>query len=329
MATAKGTPATGAKTLLAAFNKVAPSASASSADASMSDSSKRPASSSPVKEKLEELKKLRSQKPSEDQSSSSVILDAIDAVSKKLDKMALKSDLVDLETKMTQHTTTIVTQVIDPIKASVLELQERVKSLEALPPPPPPPLIPPPTQSKEISALRGAINKLDPALRRVVFLGWPTDLDADKRIQEMEKFVRERLPRCHPIDYGNDYTGPYSDRKLSKAAWIELSNADAAKALVKLLGEGGPAFQVDGVNLKAKAARTQTQKKRNYSMRKAEELIKSSELSANKQVKIEWKAEESGSTDRRVLVDNVAAFTQGSNDLYGSFADPYKDLSIP
>ena len=79
----------------------AAASSAPAASQSMTDSSKRVASSSPVNDKLAELKRLRasadeggSSAPPAD--SSNAILEAIDLLSQKMDRMALKSDLEDL-----------------------------------------------------------------------------------------------------------------------------------------------------------------------------------------------------------------------------------------
>ena len=153
---------------------------------------------------------------------------------------------------------------------------------------------------------------------------WPDNITREKRVELMRKFGSEKYPGFHPTDLGHDETGPYSDRKLSKSSWIEFSNTDTAKKFLKKVEH--EAFDVEGTSIKMKPARTQFQKKRNYAMRKAEELLKASPKSGSSEVSIEWKAMDSKS--RRISVNRSVAFTQTEYDVIGTFSTLFLDFSI-
>ena len=70
--------------------------------------------------------------------------------------------------------------------------------------------------------------------------------------------------------------------------------------------------------------RTEVNSKRNYSIRKAEELIKQHGSVNGAEVKIAWKTDEPGV--RHVIVGLVPAFIQLKNDLGGTFAAPFSNL---
>ena len=123
---------------------------------------------------------------------------------------------------------------------------------------------------------------------------------------------------------GHDFTGPYSNRKFSKALWIEFSKCDTVKDFLKHTEKEN--FVFNGTTVKIKFARTQFQKKRNYAMRKAEELLKASPKTGSSVVTTEWKITES--KDRRILVNGVLAFSQAPYDGTGTFLPPFFDLSI-
>ena len=74
--------------------------------------------------------------------------------------------------------------------------------------------------------------------------------------------------------------------------------------------------------LSIKPARSKLNSQRNYSLRKAEELIKESEHSKDKTVSISWDT-------RSVTVNNISAFTQGKTDTGGSFLAPFELLALP
>jgi len=86
---------------------------------------------------------------------------------------------------------------------------------------------------------------------------------------------------------------------------------------------------VEGSSVKLKAAQSQIQKKRNYALIRACELITDLQKSTNgtkKTVQIEWKVADT--KDRHVTVDGVVGFCQTQNDSTGTFRAPFLDLNV-
>ena len=63
------------------------------------------------------------------------ILDAIEALSKKLDKMALKTDLDELKSDFRQEIKVTIAETVDTLKSEIHDLGNRVHALEAAPAP--------------------------------------------------------------------------------------------------------------------------------------------------------------------------------------------------
>ena len=88
---------------------------------------------------------------------------------------------------------------------------------------------------------------------------------------------------------------------------------------------------VDGTSIKIKQARTQFQRKRNYGMRRAEELLTElakqefSKTGIKKEVTIEWKVPDTKT--RRILFNKIEAFTQREHDGIGTFTNSFASLS--
>ena len=63
-------------------------------------------------------------------SSANPILEAIEALSAKMNKMALKSDLEQMESNMKAATKISIAEAIDPVKSKVYDIKGRVTELE-------------------------------------------------------------------------------------------------------------------------------------------------------------------------------------------------------
>ena len=103
------------------------------------EATKRPPAGSPVKEKMNELKKLRCAIDEQRQSSAgssasadhtSSVLEAIELLSAKMDRMALKPDLQELQTTIETSTKVAVAEAVDPLKLEFHELKSCVDELE-------------------------------------------------------------------------------------------------------------------------------------------------------------------------------------------------------
>jgi hypothetical protein len=216
---------TRSNSLLTAFNRA--SNDSTMPDAASSGAQKRDASASPYKEKMDELKKLRASTVEGSAGSSDApnpILDAIEAVSKKLDKMALKTDLDELESKITSNVKLTVAEAVEPlqteidaVKTEMTALKARLETVEAHPPTSATPCSE--MADKTLKELRSAVNSLDPAHRRAAFLGWPEGVSASERITHMKTFMTSKFPNYHVSEYLNHYTGPYNDRKMGTVSF--------------------------------------------------------------------------------------------------------------
>ena len=163
-------------------------------------------------------------------------------------------------------------------------------------------------------------DKNDPARKQVAVLGWPEGLAAERRLNELEAWVKERLGNHRALTYSNEYKRPYSDRKLGKAAYINFASEDEARHLVKAVKESGLELKVQERKLKVVQAKTARSKQRDWALRKAEELLKTARPQAK--VEVVWK-------ERQVTVDTKAAFTQEKEDFRGSFSGSFAHLALP
>ena len=119
------------------------------------------------------------------------------------------------------------------------------------------------------------------------------------------------------------YTGPKGSRKLSGISFIEFLTPKAAEnALAKLGGKGKELEISNHGKITLKPAISKINLKRNSSLRTAQDLIKNSPHSKDKEMKLEFK-------DRQITVNGIPAFTQSANQLKGCFLEPFTSLQIP
>ena len=299
-------------------------------DTQMNDASKRSASASPMKEKLDQLKRLRvaaaSSEPPPGPDATSTILDAISLLSQQVADIALttakKSDLVSLSSDLKQHTKVTVAEAVDPLKSEVHDLSQRVQALEATGQST---AAPSASSSKDLIELQKLVQEFDPSAKRIAFTGFPEMMSATDRLKKINEFVAAKAPNSGYHSGGHFYTGPYSNRKLSAASYVEFSSPDAAREALDAMKDSE--FKTNGGTIKIKAARSKLNSKRNFSLRKAEELIKSDAQANGKEVKICWKTSEPGI--RSITVDNIEAFRQGKGELGGHFLPPFGGLALP
>ena len=82
---------------------------------------------------------------------------------------------------------------------------------------------------------------------------------------------RTRLAE-NSVGIDNIYKGPYTDRKITTAAYAEFASSDSRREALSNLS--GTTFSVGGKNITFRNARGKIIGQRNYSLRKAEEAIK-------------------------------------------------------
>ena len=235
------------------------------------------------------------------------------ATKSDLESMPTKTDLENLRTDLAQQVEVKVEASVKPVRAELADLSSRVKQLEKTPG-----TATGNSNSKDADYQR-LLNNLDPALRRVTFKGF-TSQDASSRLAKLTE-VLHSFPEFTPLATLNVYKGPRNSRVLSDKTEVEFADADTARRfLTAAKARGG--FTHNGNTLTPKPALTQVNQKRNTSLVKAEELVKGSAAAAGKEVKLDW-------SERKVKVNDTCAFSQGKNELGGTFEGDYAQLRLP
>ena len=119
----------------------------------------------------------------------------------------------------------------------------------------------------------------------------------------------------------NFHSGPRSSRKMSNAGFLEFRTEDAARRFLDAVPDRGVELSC-GSKVKARFALTEFNMRRNWPLRKAEELIKSSAHAKDKRVAIDF-------SSRAVKVDGRAAFEQSRDETGGVFRGAFSSLVLP
>jgi len=234
--------------------------------------------------------------------------------------MASKNDIDSLSKSFDQK----LQVSIQPIKEEVKDLSNRVKTLEDK------------TDGNNLSSsqsisnnailtsMQKAVEALDPALLQISFIGFPEQMSVEKRIEEIKKFMSDNFKNvdCGPIDAV--YKGPYNNRQLSSECTLQLWNRNQKHIVMKKIKNSNLTLRCNGNDLKIAHTRTKKQKKRNYHMHKANELISKDKHAFGKSVEMDW-----AMPMRRVKVDGVTAFEQRKEDEEGCFLPPFNELKFP
>ena len=107
---------------------------------------------------------------------------------------------------------------------------------------------------------------------------------------------------------------------MTRASFVEFATAEEAQDFLKA-APSTTSFKNPN-DLKIKPALTKINSRKNWALRRAEELIKQSPAAQEQSVRIDWKS-------RSVTVNNTPAFVQMKDDLIGSFYAPFSALTIP
>ena len=111
--------------------------------------------------------------------------------------MVAKSDIDKLETRIVEKTRIMISEAVDPVKDRMEDFETRLTNVESRP-----------SAASVPPKIQAMINKLDPAHRRVAFVGFATTTSAEKRISEIEKlmenFVRGAIA---PSSQGGNKSG--------------------------------------------------------------------------------------------------------------------------
>ena len=245
----------------------------------------------------------------------------MDAISTKMNSMASKTDVENMKDDILTKTKEYIDESIQPVKDEVKALQTTVEHLQKTL------IVGTSEKDVTIDALQKKIEKLDPAKKRVVFIGWAENVNADERIAVVSKYMKDNFSSTRYSDLGCYYKGPHNDRKLSNIAWVEFASIDGAKDFCKKVGESSIQLQNGGKQIMVKAARTDFQKERNWALKEAQTIIKTTPEGNGKNVEIGWKVPDTKS--RHVTVDGITAFVQTPTENKGTFIAPFSTLVLP
>ncbi len=211
-----------------------------------------------------------------------------------------------------------IEQSVGPVHVELKELRARLVTLE--------------TQHIGLGSARARSfserpRASDPAFKTIVFKNIPEALNGDQRIVAIESFMKSKFPQVRIRDIGNYYKGAFPNgRSLTRAAYVELSNADVRREVLDKIGpKDSPKIKctIGGSDVAIKKALTEAAMQRNSALRRAADLIKGDARFTGKLSKIEWNGE------RGVTVDGSFVFKQAQADLTGTFDSKYPDLSLP
>lgn len=123
-------------------------------------------------------------------------------------------------------------------------------------------------------------------------------------------------------------TGPFGEgRKPTKESYVQFSDRDARDRTLKVINERTLlANSTSGKKLDIGRMKTSWQRRRDFVMGKAEELVKQKLEKHGKEGTVKFtKSKEV----RKILFNNVDAFVQSRTDATGSFVGEFADLQIP
>ena len=160
-------------------------------------------------------------------------------------------------------------------------------------------------------------EKSDPARRQVAFTGYPDSVSAADRILQMEAYLK-KFPQFRSIGVFNGSKGPRNARVLDKVSFAEFICEDVARDFVEKASS--VPFVVGEKTLKVKRAKTRFNRSRDWSIRKAHEILSSK--FREKSFEIVWK-------DRVVKVGDDICFSQTEFDARGSFTGNFGHLTLP
>jgi len=157
-------------------------------------------------------------------------------------------------------------------------------------------------------------DKFDPAFIRVRFTGFANSVSDDAKLQAIEQFMKNHFADIRVV---------HSDHFNKKASFIQLATPRIAKIVLDRVKE--QKLKLGGfTDVKISQALPVVDVSRNWSLYKAEELVKADPSTSGKSVEVKT------GNDRGVYVAGTAAFLQAArHDPRGNFVGDYVHLKLP
>jgi hypothetical protein len=116
--------------------------------------------------------------------------------------------------------------------------------------------------SKEAQSM---IDSLDPANRRVSFIGVPSSMSAKQRIATVDEFMSGAHPDSEYMSTENILKGPRNDRAFTSVAYIEFASVDGARAFLRNYPKDSAKAKLsDSVQVLVKPARSKLHGARDF-----------------------------------------------------------------
>ena len=128
-----------------------------------------------------------------------------------------------------------------------------------------------------------------------------------------------KFPQFANLSYEHFYSGPRNNRQPSKASFVEFQSSDDAFFFLRV-AKSSSHLNINGKDLKIKLAMTAINRKRNWSLRRAEELAKN--LPNSSAARIIW-------PDRVIKCNEELVFSQERFEVGGTFHGRYASLQLP
>ena len=234
-------------------------------------------------------------------------------------RMATKDDLATLQTNLQKQTKGLIADAVGPLKSDITELRQRMDIQENR-------HVEVPSSLSSTSLSKDQfqmMSKLDPSNRRIAFLGFPDISTAEQRYNWMKDHVMTKIPNCRYVGIDHFFKGPRNAKVLSKASFVEFCTEEAARAALQTIGGKNTKFTYsDNVSpIVVKPAISEINMKRNWSLKKATELI-TTKCGKGVDVKANF------GNERNIIVRGEVAFEQHSTDLAGQFKGDFIGLSL-
>ena len=160
------------------------------------------------------------------------------------------------------------------------------------------------------------LQQFDTANKQIVLSNFASSTTSADRLRIIDE-VMSNFEIFSEYKSGHIFTGPRNQRQLSKFSYIEFPSSDAASQFLQT-AKNSSHLKIRDCGLRVKQALTSVNRKRNWALRRAEEILKAN---THTSTKIDWK-------ERIVNCKDQIAFKQSRYDLTGNFIEEFASLSL-